>query len=576
MIKTTANKFMSIDSLLNDDAPTTSSPMEYRRLPEPSIVVTPAADHHHNQSRKAYITPLPQPHFSQPQTLSTSSRGPSTPSAPHVPPSLPGSPVYVPHNHSSASNRKARPDSSAKSLAQEVPVTANLSVPSSSPEPSTGNKRKRCRTVFSLITPHDYKTGSHSGHNAGATYVSEWDNQQQQQQQAGASTTSSSHLRPPTFSTPPPSPSSTDCTDESLHRNKRPKPSTPSTTDVTASPSSTTTTTSPGFICPLAHCTASFLRRYNMVQHFRAHAARIGISSAAVEKGCKALKGVPEGCVPEFFAVGGGSPTTIVNNRSRLTTTPGFTFTPISSIDITSLLQCDKSSNLDVIPQTQGCVFPTSSDAMEACQGIQSVQGFYDEEALRNNEGRAVVLFPGTCFVAFQPVKLIKSQIQNAYIKDGISTTNSTTNPTPIHNQFHIQLLIPNLAIHLRPGLYLYLIIGGSILLLLIILASPPSKHSPPTPSTIIITQPPPTLSSTARPSRPPPPPPPSRPTSTQLITLATDEVSDAPREPPRVPSVVRPRLPPPPPPSKLRSTVRRESGMSESPQIPPRPHSQR
>ncbi|KAJ3098836.1 hypothetical protein HDU97_003699 [Phlyctochytrium planicorne] len=62
---------------------------------------------------------------------------------------------------------------------------------------------------------------------------------------------------------------------------------------------------SQGFICPLAHCNASFLRRYNMVQHFKAHANRIGISAAAVEKGCKALKGVPEGCVPEFFAMGG-------------------------------------------------------------------------------------------------------------------------------------------------------------------------------------------------------------------------------------------------------------------------------
>ncbi|KAJ3199397.1 hypothetical protein HDU67_002845 [Dinochytrium kinnereticum] len=164
------------------------------------------------------------------------------------------------------------------------------------------SKKKRCRTVFSLITPHDYKTGSHTGHNAGATFVSEWEQQQQQQQQEG-------------FSTPPPSPldgtESDDADSPSAAKKQKLSPSPPSSTSTVSTPSSslpaTDATPAPqGFICPLAHCSATFLRRYNMVQHFRAHAARIGISTTAIERGCKALKGVPEGCVPEFFAVGGG------------------------------------------------------------------------------------------------------------------------------------------------------------------------------------------------------------------------------------------------------------------------------
>ncbi|KAJ3089738.1 hypothetical protein HDU96_003654, partial [Phlyctochytrium bullatum] len=48
--------------------------------------------------------------------------------------------------------------------------------------PPTEPKRKRSRTVFSLITPHDYRTGSHCGHNAGATFVAELEAPKEPQQ----------------------------------------------------------------------------------------------------------------------------------------------------------------------------------------------------------------------------------------------------------------------------------------------------------------------------------------------------------------------------------------------------------
>ncbi|KAJ3099642.1 hypothetical protein HDU97_002900 [Phlyctochytrium planicorne] len=196
---------------------------------------------------------------------------------------------------------------------------------------SSSNSKKRNRTVFSLITPHDYKTGTHCGHNAGAHYVSVMaDNHHLHQQPLSPSPTPSPVGA--LFPSPPPSPATQESTEPPGKKVRvaappsipsvtiTPPPPPPSSSN-SAPPSSSSDSPAPGtvappgftlkgspadgFICPLAHCTASFLRRYNMVQHFRAHAARIGISAIATERGCKALKGVPEGCVPEFFAKGG-------------------------------------------------------------------------------------------------------------------------------------------------------------------------------------------------------------------------------------------------------------------------------
>ncbi|KAJ1552462.1 hypothetical protein HK405_011243 [Cladochytrium tenue] len=50
--------------------------------------------------------------------------------------------------------------------------------------------------------------------------------------------------------------------------------------------------------CPLDGCRSIFSRRYNMVQHFRGHAQRIGASMEAIERGARALKSSPASVTP--------------------------------------------------------------------------------------------------------------------------------------------------------------------------------------------------------------------------------------------------------------------------------------
>ncbi|KAJ3333059.1 hypothetical protein HDU76_011747 [Blyttiomyces sp. JEL0837] len=46
-----------------------------------------------------------------------------------------------------------------------------------------------------------------------------------------------------------------------------------------------------GHACPIRGCTATFARKFNMVQHFRSHARRMGVEPCRVEKDVEAIKG---------------------------------------------------------------------------------------------------------------------------------------------------------------------------------------------------------------------------------------------------------------------------------------------
>ncbi|KAJ1556668.1 hypothetical protein HK405_002183 [Cladochytrium tenue] len=50
--------------------------------------------------------------------------------------------------------------------------------------------------------------------------------------------------------------------------------------------------------CPLDGCRSIFSRRYNMVQHFRSHAQRLGACADAIEAGAKALRNSPSYVTP--------------------------------------------------------------------------------------------------------------------------------------------------------------------------------------------------------------------------------------------------------------------------------------
>ncbi|KAI8847291.1 hypothetical protein BC829DRAFT_444733 [Chytridium lagenaria] len=75
----------------------------------------------------------------------------------------------------------------------------------------------------------------------------------------------------------------------------------PPTPPLTTPPSPTLTRARVGarpYKCPLDACQSIFSRRYNMVQHFRTHAQRLGIPVDAIERGARALKTSPPGSVP--------------------------------------------------------------------------------------------------------------------------------------------------------------------------------------------------------------------------------------------------------------------------------------
>ncbi|KAJ3333060.1 hypothetical protein HDU76_011748 [Blyttiomyces sp. JEL0837] len=56
--------------------------------------------------------------------------------------------------------------------------------------------------------------------------------------------------------------------------------------------------------CPLPSCESAFARRFNMIQHFRSHARRLGWTDGPdgkIEIGVEELKKADKGIVPEFF-----------------------------------------------------------------------------------------------------------------------------------------------------------------------------------------------------------------------------------------------------------------------------------
>ncbi|KAJ3304686.1 hypothetical protein HDU76_005141, partial [Blyttiomyces sp. JEL0837] len=73
--------------------------------------------------------------------------------------------------------------------------------------------------------------------------------------------------------------------------------------------------------CPLDGCRSIFSRRYNMVQHFRSHAQRLGFASEAIERGARALKASPPSMTP-----------TAATNRELAAGTPRTLTVPVSSV----------------------------------------------------------------------------------------------------------------------------------------------------------------------------------------------------------------------------------------------------